>query len=187
MTTQTQSFFQQRQELMAKQKLQRSLDTICERRSWHHAQQLSSICRPAIDHLSRKDAQWLANKNYTDLTKVHILIALGEEEEKNNQKAPHKRDKRIFGAAAIAGGAATAIATHSFHNPKTTLTATCLMGLFTLGTLIKWAYHTGRYDGIHAGHMVRHVKWYNVADKNPNFQKGLKRLMPHLYQPKTKV
>ena len=183
MDKQNQSSFQQRQERLAKQKLQNSVNTLCARRSWHDAQQFSYICTPAIDHLSRKDAQWLANKPYSDLTKVNVLLALGQEEKKNREITPDRRNKKIWGAATVTAGITTATIARSTQN----IWPTFLMGLVTIGLLTKWAYHKGGYEGKHANQTLMHVRWLNMADKNPNFKHALTRLAPQLWNCKTKV
>ena len=176
MKMQNQSSFQQRQELLAKQKLQDSVDTFCKWRAYHEAQRFSVVCRPAIDHLSRKDAQWLANKHYSDRTKVNILLALGQDDKKNREMAPDKRNKMIFGALTLAAAAATTATAYSTRN----MGPTFLMGLATIGLLSKWAYHKGGYEGKHANQTLARATWFNMTDKDPDFKHALTRLAPHI-------
>lgn len=177
MKQQNPSFFQRRQENIAKQKLQESVDTVCARRSWHDAKQFSQICTPAIDRLTRKDAQWLANKNYSDCTKVNVLLALGQDDKKNREMASDGRNKKIFGALALASAAATTVTACSSRN----VWPTFVMGLATIALLTKWAYHKGGYEGKHANQTLARVTWLNKADEDPNFKHALTRLAPHIF------
>jgi len=181
MDTQNQSSFQQRQEFFTKQKLQDSVNTFCKWRSYHEAQRFSFFCRPAIEHLSRKDAQWLASKNYSDRTKVSILLALGQDDEKSREMAPDKRNQRIFGALALATAATTTATVCSSRS----IWPTILMGLATVGLLTKWAYHKGKYESKHADQAHSRVAWDAITDKDPDLKHALTRLAPHILRAKT--